>query len=177
MCIHTCLRIIAIQNVCIHTQCRCVCMHTCIGAQSRIECVLLLQNVFSYDRHTCIGAQSRIECVLLLQNVFSYYRHTCIGAQSRRVGASGADEPEVRPPLISGGGSGLERRNLRRKRGVANLSSRPCFFFNSFFILRRKRDVANLSSGPCFYFVFINNLLLGGGDAPQPSVLFLLFCL
>ena len=37
------------------------------GRMPTIECVLLLQNVFSYYGMTCL------ECVLLLQNVFSYY--------------------------------------------------------------------------------------------------------
>ena len=38
-----------------------------------IECVLLLQNVFSYKSlgHMC-ECHVTIECVLLLQNVFSY---------------------------------------------------------------------------------------------------------
>ena len=37
------------------------------------ECVLLLENVFSYYRMCSLT----IECVLLLQNVFSYYRVCC----------------------------------------------------------------------------------------------------
>jgi len=46
------------------------------------ECVLLLQNVFSYYR-TC---SLTTECVLLLQNVFSYYSATSVGLAWRVMG-------------------------------------------------------------------------------------------
>ena len=39
---------------------------------SLIECVLFLQNVYSYYRMCPLTIEC--ECVLLLQNVFSYYR-------------------------------------------------------------------------------------------------------
>ena len=41
-----------------------------LSSSLTIECVLLLQNVFSFYRMCSLT----IECVLLLQNVFSYYR-------------------------------------------------------------------------------------------------------